>query len=462
MAHFLSQITKLLVAATLSFAVVDAATACTGITFSAEMELLGGGVQMNYFAGRTMEFGPDVAYWKLIYAPKDSTYESCKLSSLDFRVLDTCVREIETKALNKKYEKKYEKVKGYSWKALYSYVGFAPMKYLKDPSDPTKKFEYTLAEINDGINEKGLYCGGLYHMGFEQYSNRPSGLLGQKNISNMDFIAWVLGRFSNVTELEAELPFLDVRLFDVELYQRAIEPEKVPHLHYHVADIQGNAIVIEFVDGKAKVFNSVGVITNNPTYDWQVMNLRNYVGLQTNNHESTVFMNNSTNKLSNGTGGIGLPGDFTSTSRFIRAMYLLNATVTNNKISSPGEAIARSFKILNQFDIPEGSVVELKEKHKKHLLMEATSNQLDIPEESAAELKKRQKKAPTMEATSWTSMADLKGLRYYYHTMLNRTVRMIDLGELIKRKDLTAPVTIELPQYELVIDETPQFAPAQK
>lgn len=97
-------------------------------------------------------------------------------------------------------------------------------------------------------------------------------------------------------------------------------------------------------------------------------------------------------------------------------MFFLNATL----------------RILNQFDIPEGSVVETKP---------------DNPD-----------KVTTMEATSWTSMADLANLRYYYHTMNSRTIRMIELGELRKRlPDAPRPVTIEMPAKELILDETDKF-----
>jgi choloylglycine hydrolase len=268
-------------------------------------------------------------------------------------------------------------------------------------------------------------------MGFETYSNIPSGLLGQNNISNMDFVGWVLGQFSTVDEVQQALNNVVVRMFDVSLFKKPFkDPTDMPHLHYHVVDKSGKAIVIEFVDGKAKVFPSVGAVTNNPTYDWQVTNLRNYVGLQTKNFMSTTFMGQPYAMLSNGTGGIGLPGDFTSTSRFIRAMYFLDATVSNNKIGSADEAIARSFRILNQFDIPEGSVVETK------------------PDNPSV--------ITTKEATSWTSMADLNNLRYYYHTMQNRTVRMVELRELLKMP-VTRPVVIDLPKSELIVDETGSF-----
>jgi choloylglycine hydrolase len=111
-------------------------------------------------------------------------------------------------------------------------------------------------------------------------------------------------------------------------------------------------------------------------------------------------------------------------------MFFLNATLENNKIQTPDEAVFRAFRILNQFDIPEGSVVE------------PSSDPI---------------KPAIMEATSWTSMSDLRRLRYYYHTMQSRTIRMIDLGELCKNHGLKVPSTIELPDNEQVVDVTGQF-----
>lgn len=220
-------------------------------------------------------------------------------------------------------------------------------------------------------------------------------------------------------------------MFDVSLFMKPFkDPDSMPHLHYHLVDRSGKALVVEFVKGKAQVYPSVGVITNNPGYDWQVTNLRNYVGLQTKNFMSSSFMGKPYKMLSNGTGAVGLPGDFTSTSRFIRAMFFLNATVSNNVIRTSDEAIARAFRILNQFDIPEGSVVE-------------TS-----PTDPSV--------ITTMEATSWTSMADLSNLRYYYHTMFDRTVRMVELRELLKLP-ANKPVVIDLPQRALIVDETEMF-----
>lgn len=404
-------------------ALPGAVLACTGIDFSVKID----GYGSRTFAGRTMEFGPDVTSWKLLYVPHKAEYASCTLSRLH-----TCGDDSSGK-----------KIIGYTWQTRYSYTGFTPMRPIKNPLDPGKPFEYTLKEITDGINEAGLYCGGFYHMGTEEYSKEPY-VEGQKNISDMDFIAWVLGQFGTVAELQLALSAKEggklfqpvyVRQFDVELLDIPVTSmKKFPQLHYKVVDRFGAAVVIEFVDGKPRIFDSVGVITNNPTYDWMVTNLRNYVNLKTENYESVDLLRSTYTKLSNGTGALGLPGDFTSPSRFVRAAYLLDATLTSqrfgNVVQSPEDAILRSFRVLNQFDIPKGAVVEV---HSEN------------PPKA------------TLEMTSWTSMADLKSKLYYYHTMNTRVIRMVSLQELMDRIPEGDPVAIELPASELILDVSDQF-----
>lgn len=412
---------SLLAAAILSLSAMDRGSACTGIDFSIpDHKNLGGGFP---FAGRTMEFGPDVVDWKLLYMPRGYEYRSCRIAGL----FDACAA-----VDNKEDPAKITMVRGFSWPVRYAYVGFTPMRHIIGP------LNYTLTEVTDGINEAGLYCGGFYHMGFEEYSKAPPEPK-QKNLSNMDFPSWVLGQFSSVAELRKVLEdenspeYVQVRQFLVEYPDKkpVASPDVLPQLHFKVVDKTGAAIVIEFVNGKPRIFSSVGVITNNPTYDWQVTNLRNYVTLRSENYESVRLKGNTYSKLSNGTGALGLPGDFTSPSRFVRAMFLLNATLGGDTLHSNEDAILGGFRILNQFDIPEGSVVEPKENSSK---------------------------PPTMEVTSWTSMADLTNLRYYYHTMRSREVRMIDLKALRKRlPEATKPVTIELPSHEDILDETDKF-----
>lgn len=205
------------------------AAACTGIDFSLpNHEDLGG---RNAFAGRTMEFGPDVLSWKLLYVPRNYEYQSCKVAG----VIDTCAYTGDNDAITP--------VSGFRWPVKYAYVGFTPMRPVVGHLD------FTLTEINDGINEAGLYCGGFYQMRFEEYSQLPPAP-GQRNISANYFPSWVLGLFSSVAELEHALKkehspdHVQVRQVSIEYGpdRKPVIPEvNFPQLHYKVVDGTGAA-----------------------------------------------------------------------------------------------------------------------------------------------------------------------------------------------------------------------------
>ena len=143
----------------------------TGLHRHRVLTKIGGSKDSYTFAGRTMEFGPDVTSWKLMYVPHNYQYNACDISGLN-----TCGED-----------PRGVKIKGYSWPVTYAYVGFAPMRPIKNPLNPGKPFEYTMKEVTDGINEAGLYCGGFYHMHTETYSDAPYAN-DQRNISAMDFV----------------------------------------------------------------------------------------------------------------------------------------------------------------------------------------------------------------------------------------------------------------------------------
>jgi choloylglycine hydrolase len=369
------------------------AYACTGLMFSVDSNPGVAGSKYA-FQGRTMEFGTDVTGWRLISVPRGYPYTSCRMG--------TCG----------------EGVTGFQWTSKYQHVGMSPAR----PGMPV------LDEVTDGINEKGLSCGGFYHMGYEEYKQSPA---SGKTISNTDFVSWVLSNFATVKELKEALSnkTVDVAQFTLKIGGTLYcDRNTCPQLHYAATDESGASVVIEFKAGEAKIFDGIGVITNNPTYDWHVTNMKNYIGLQARSRESAMFDGKTFDKLGNGTGAIGLPGDFTPPSRFVRAMFFLSTSMPATQ--GPDEAVARAFRILNQFDIPEGSII-------------ATS--------------------PTghgliQDATAWTSLSDLKRKRYYFHTQPNRTVRVIELDKLPK-EGITHQ---ELPAHELIIDVSNQFIPVSQ
>ncbi|MGA9602799.1 MAG: linear amide C-N hydrolase, partial [Methyloceanibacter sp.] len=173
----------------------------------------------------------------------------------------------------------------------------------------------------------------------------------------------------------------------------------VPGAHFFLQDKSGKSLVVEPVDGTLKVHDApLGVMTNAPTYDWHMTNLVNYMNLTVKDIESVKVGNVTLNAFGAGVGLLGLPGDFTPPSRFVRAAIYSQAAAPN---ATAEDAVLSAFHILNQFDIPKGSVVN-----------SAGGEAVD-------------------ETTEWTSVADLKNLRWYFRTFEDQSINMVDLKQAV-------------------------------
>jgi choloylglycine hydrolase len=170
--------------------------------------------------------------------------------------------------------------------------------------------------------------------------------------------------------------------------------------HWKVADPTGASIVIEIINGgQVRVYDSfMGVITNSPGYDWHLINLRNYVNLSPQPSAPVTLESLTFAPLGGGSGLLGLPGDFTPPSRFVRAAVL---TATARPLPTAEDSVFEAFRILDSFNIPVG----------------ATAG--------------RGKTVADIEsATQITVASDLRNRRLYFHTMSNREVRMMDLSSI--------------------------------
>lgn len=128
------------------------------------------------------------------------------------------------------------------------------------------------AAMADGMNEKGLACAGLNFSGFAYYEKEP--VKGKVNIAPYDFILWVLFNHETVDEVKKEIN--NIELVDVPLNEKY----PVPTLHWMIVDKSGKSIVVEKTKDEFTVYdNNIGVITNNPTFDWHIINLSQYVGI---------------------------------------------------------------------------------------------------------------------------------------------------------------------------------------
>lgn len=200
-----------------------------------------------------------------------------------------------------------EAVEGWTtlqWTNPYGFVGIAP----------SGSAWQSLPTFNDGINSEGLSVGALWLAPGTEYA--PIGK--QRNqVSYLDFPAWILGNFASVTDFLAALQTITV-VGPPPPTSTEKSPLYVP-LHYIVTDSTGRSAVIEFIGGKPSVYTCTnGVMTNWPTYDWQLTNVKNYFNL------TLVGGGTSTTGAGNPVGGglVGLPGDSLSASRFVRATIL--------------------------------------------------------------------------------------------------------------------------------------------
>jgi choloylglycine hydrolase len=210
-----------------------------------------------------------------------------------------------------------------------------------------------------------------------------------------DFMQWMLSSFKTVDEIITNLENVIV----VSVENKEFGGAELP-FHFKITDPTGNSKIIEIVNkGEIKVYEPyLGVITNSPTYDWHIINQRNYLGLSTFPNSSQTFGTYELKPTGGGSGLIGLPGDFTPPSRFVRAAAF---TASCRPLETTLDAVFESFRILDNFNIPLGAQVP-----KEHLPTDIVS------------------------ATQVTSSSDLKNKVYYYHTMWNRQIRKIDLNAI--------------------------------
>ena len=219
---------------------------------------------------------------------------------------------------------------GFSWEGQYGFVG---MSVTGKPL------------VSDGINEKGLYVGDLYLPGFAKYQEIEMGQ-EQKCISQLDVAGYLLSLCQTVEEAKKAIQDITV----TGLYMEEIK--NIPPLHFAIHDKTGDSAVFEYIDGTLHIHNNpIGVLTNSPTFDWHMINLRNFVNLSATNVPELKLNGDTITQLGQGTGMLGLPGDSTPPSRFVRAVAFTQSALQPDNSE---EAINLMYHIMNNFDIPKG------------------------------------------------------------------------------------------------------------
>ena len=186
----------------------------------------------------------------------------------------------------------------------------------------------------DATNEKGLSMAGLNFPGNADYKPESE---GKTNITPFEFIPWILGKFQTVDEVVEELK--NINLVNIPFS----EAFPLSPLHWIISD-RDKSITVESVREGLKVYdNPVQVLTNNPTFDIQLFSLNNYMSLSADPPENHFAKGIQLEEYSRGMGGLGLPGDLSSMSRFVKAAFTKLNSVSGD---SESEAISQFFHIL--------------------------------------------------------------------------------------------------------------------
>ena len=219
------------------------------------------------------------------------------------------------------------------------------------------------AKFCDGLNEAGLSIGTLRLPETRMPTTAPTS--GTVAIDFISIAAWLLGTCSTVSDVRAALA--SVEIWNPPLRQLVPAGQSLPafaekladwspteHLVFH--DAQGGDLVVEFVDGQMHLYdNPVGVLTNSPTFDWHLTNLRNYVHLTNVNANPVTLAGFTVTPTGNGTGLVGIPGDVTPPSRFVRATMVVEVCDT---AASARDAVNQALHSLDPVCVPRHVVAE--------------------------------------------------------------------------------------------------------
>lgn len=205
-----------------------------------------------------------------------------------------------------------------------------------------------MAAFGDGINEVGLMGSNNLLPGYASYSSAPAE--GKINLTISSAFNYLLSRCKDVEDVRTEAEKLNI-------LEQGPSGESTPGgMHFFFMDAAGKGLVLEPKEGRLLVYdNPYGVLTNAPEFPWHTTNLKNYMNLQPENIEQRLWNDTPLTKFGEGSGLTGLPGDFSPTSRFVRAAFFVSETPKNLKRRA---AILQGFRILSQSDIPTGSVTD--------------------------------------------------------------------------------------------------------
>lgn len=310
----------------------------------------------GYVYGRTLEFGMDLESVP-IAIPRNFNYQATGINGSA----------------------------GKLWKTKYAAIGMNGIH---------------LPVLVDGMNEKGMTGGLLYAPNTAQFQDVTKEN-SSNSIASYEMLTYALTNFATVDEAKEGFQKIMINKTGHAPFNGAVP------VHMTLHDATGKNLVIEYNNGKLFTYdNPSSVMTNDPNFAYQLANIGLYINLSP-KEVSPLNVNGAMYAApSSGSGLHGIPGDFLSPSRFIRALFFSSSAPTN--ITADKE-VAFAFHILNNFDIPPGAI------------------QLSSANPYGGG-------TGGFERTEWSSVADAKNLVYYVKTFENPTVQMLDM----KKVDLNA------------------------
>ena len=256
--------------------------------------------------------------------------------------------------------------------------------------------------LYEGINERGLMGGQLYYRGFARYGvrRRPGALPLQPPL----LVYHLLARCATAAEaadcLEREIDLVPVPLLGA-----------VPPLHWSFSDRTGETIVVEpDGDGVHVYRGTLGVMTNSPGYPWHRLNLLNYAGIRDLDRRGPALGGDLPGPCFSGSGAQGLPGDWSSPSRFVRLAFLRRYCV---KGGGEEEGVARMLRLFQSAAFPDGMVRVSDQGHVSALDTHVTP----------------------WDYTVYTALMCAESLRFYWTTYQNQRIRCVDLRHLLDRSE---------------------------
>lgn len=194
----------------------------------------------------------------------------------------------------------------------------------------------------DAVNEKGLGMAGLNFVGNAVYREVEQ---DKNNVAQFEFIPWILGQCASVKEARTMIEKINLTNMPFS------EQLPLAQLHWIIADCE-ETITVESVKEGIKIYdNPVGVLTNNPPFDEQMFMLNNYMHLSPKSPENHFSAKLSLQTYSRGMGALGLPGDLSSPSRFVRVAFTKMNSISGD---SESESVSQFFHILGSVDQQRG------------------------------------------------------------------------------------------------------------